>query len=109
MPFDYVSFVVPIILVHLLLWFFYRHRKKKDRGFVFPYYRLSYRRRFKRNLWTFPLIIVSMIVMLLLDYVPIFVRMGYIFVISVAAVIELIYNYKKANKEKQINQRNNRE
>jgi heme/copper-type cytochrome/quinol oxidase subunit 2 len=104
MPFDSVSFFIPIILalvVNLLFWLFYRHRKKKDRGFVLPYYRLSYRRRFKRNLWTLPLIIVSIIVILLLDYLPIVIRTGYGLVISVATVIELIYNYKKANKEKE--------
>ena len=104
MPFDSVSFFIPIILalvVNLLFWLFYRHRKKKDRGFVLPYYRLSYRRRFKRNLWTLPLIIVSIIVILPLEYIPIVIRMGYVLLISVATVFELIYNYKKANKEKE--------
>ncbi|SFP67148.1 hypothetical protein SAMN05421839_14021 [Halolactibacillus halophilus] len=101
MPFNYVSFFIPILLFNVLYWLYYRHRKKKDRGFVLAYYRLSYRRRFKRNLWTLPLIIVSIIVILLLDYVPIFVQMGYVFVISVGTVIELMYNYKQANKERE--------
>ena len=40
----------------------YRNKEKVDKGFVFAYYKLSYRRKLIRTLWSVPLIILCLII-----------------------------------------------
>ncbi|MDE4085939.1 hypothetical protein PO902_12920 [Planococcus maritimus] len=54
-------FIVPliaVILVNLVMKYFLKDKKKKDKGFVLFYQRLSYRRRFIRALWGIPFMLL---------------------------------------------------
>lgn len=70
---------------------------KTDKGFQLNYWKLSYRRKFIRNLWLFPLCLVLAIFMfwsgdklMLNRIVPV--------ALLVLGGFELIYNYVKWNK-----------
>lgn len=99
---DYIPMIVSIsivLIVNLGFWLFYRKRHKKDKGFVFAYYHLSYRRRFKRNLWTIPVIILSIVVVYIVDFLPPLFKHGFLVAASIITVVELVYNYRKAKQE----------
>lgn len=71
--------------------------RKVDKGFHLNYWKLSYRRRFVRNLWMLPLLmaITGMLITrgdstLTCRIIPI--------ILLVSSVFELIYNYLKWKK-----------
>lgn len=54
----FIGPVVVIIIVHLIMSVVYKDAEKKDKGFVFNAYKLSYRRKFIRSIWAFPYILL---------------------------------------------------
>lgn len=50
------------LLVMLILSLAFKGKKKTDKGSQFVYYALSYRRKFIRTLWVFPLIAIIFVV-----------------------------------------------
>lgn len=104
---NYTPMIVAIgigLLVNLALWLFYRKRNKKDKGFAFAYYHLSYRRRFKRNLWTIPVLIISILLVYTLDFLSPLFKHGFLVFVIIISIVELIYNYRKAKQEEQNNE-----
>lgn len=68
--------------------------RKIDKGFQLIYWKLSYRRRFIRNLWLLPLVIVLTGWMLWSVDKVLFNRILPM-VLLVISIFELIYNYRK--------------
>lgn len=84
-----------ITVVHITLWLYYKERPKIDQGFCFSYFKLSYRRRFKRDMWNMPLVFIFII--LFLKYFPNYFPGVGILLITITillSIIQLIYNYK---------------
>ncbi len=54
-------------VVSFIMFLSSKNLEKKDHGFVFNYYRLSYRRRLKRNLWSIPVIVIGLLIIFFLS------------------------------------------
>lgn len=67
---------------------------KKDKGFEFIYWNLSYRRKFIRTLWLTPALIIPLAIVWGSDFNKILKMVATILLISVY-LIQLIYTYKK--------------
>ena len=91
------------LAIAFLLSLLYKNKEKRDRGFAFVYYGLSYRRRMIRTIWSFPAILLFLIVF------SVFIEMesiGKILVwISLLTLfgVQVFYNYYKWKKEGQEN------
>ncbi|MFA1822116.1 hypothetical protein ACDX78_18345 [Virgibacillus oceani] len=47
-----------VIILSVILSFIFRRKDKTDKGFVMLYYKLSYRRKLIRDIWTSPIILL---------------------------------------------------
>ncbi|RVT56355.1 hypothetical protein EM808_27750 [Niallia taxi] len=76
----------------------FKNKEKKDKGSVFFYYKLSYRRKFIRTLWTFPVVVISLVVI----YIFAGLNSNETLIISISFLIifliQLFYNYLKWKK-----------
>ncbi|MFA6033487.1 MAG: hypothetical protein WC889_11365 [Myxococcota bacterium] len=78
-----------------------------DKGFCFSYWRLSYRRKFLRTLWTIPWAL-GMVVLLVFDDTRPFGIDSRVFagcfstVYLVAGLAQGVYNYRRWQSEKQM-------
>ncbi|QDP39388.1 hypothetical protein [Radiobacillus deserti] len=99
MYYFYLSFpIIASLIVVVIMSFVYKDKEKKDKGFVLSYYRLTYRRKMIRTLWTVPFIIFLYIpVIVFLNMEGVFNILISIF-IFVILLIQLIYNYIMWNK-----------
>lgn len=68
--------------------------RKIDKGFQLIYWNLTYRRRFIRNLWFLPALII-LIGFLLFSGDKIFLNRIYPMALLIMCIFELIYNYTK--------------
>ncbi|QFG00152.1 hypothetical protein PB01_15680 [Psychrobacillus glaciei] len=92
-----VSMVISLI-VKVVLLVTYKDKEKLDKGFVFPYIRLSYRRKTIRTLWTFPIILVGLIVIYLYGELNIMWNLILLMVTLILTFLQLANNYKKWKK-----------
>ncbi|TYR73197.1 hypothetical protein FZC79_19785 [Rossellomorea vietnamensis] len=91
------------LIVSLLFPLIYRNKEKKDKGFIFAYYGLSYRRKMIRTVWNIPLIIILLIGISVwgkLNFYQTFLISVFFFV---TLIVQFLYNYYKWKKhEKQV-------
>lgn len=90
-----------VIVVNLVMKFFLKDKKKKDKGFVLLYQRLSYRRRFIRALWGIPFMLLMYFIIYQLE---VFTEtqlqvVALVFVLTV--LFDAGYNYYPWKKEEQ--------
>ncbi|SCJ02841.1 Uncharacterised protein [uncultured Clostridium sp.] len=71
--------------------------RKVDKGFQLNYWKLSYRRRFVRNLWLLPSFIV-LTVFIFWNGDKTFINRIIPIILLVIGIFELIYNYNKWKK-----------
>ncbi len=71
--------------------------RKVDKGFHLNYWKLSYRRRFVRNLWMLPLLMAITGMLITREDSALTCRIISI-ILLVSSVFELIYNYLKWKK-----------
>ena len=82
-----------------------RSKGQVDKGFEVNYYQLTYRRKFIRTLWLFPLLLVSIKTYINCfknvnsEFIVYFFSYGISLVVLLCYVVQLIYNYRKS-KEK---------
>lgn len=74
--------------------------KKADKGFQLVYWKLSYRRKFIRSLWTIPIFIIS-IGIIIFQGKGIFISRIMPLILVVLGICELLYNYKKWKNDKE--------
>ncbi|MDI9218579.1 hypothetical protein [Clostridium tertium] len=79
--------------------------KKVDKGFKIFYWQLSYRRRFIRILWSIPIFIISIGVIIFLSK-ELFMSIVIPIILLILFACELIYNYKKWRKEEYYDNKN---
>lgn len=82
-----------IIVVNIALWLYYKDQPKIDQGRCFSYFKLSYRRRFKRDFWGIPMFIILLILLYIVSAFSVTV----IFILSMIlllTIIQSVYNYK---------------
>lgn len=98
-----IIILLAILIFPFILSFLYRNKEKRDKGFGFVYYGLSYRRRMIRTLWLTPLIVFFIIIYFGLVRSSELKLLASIFILSVFA-IQLYYNYWKWNKYERNNE-----
>ncbi|WP_113928064.1 hypothetical protein [Bacillus sp. P14.5] len=103
MPIELLFIIILIsLIVSLLFALIYRNKEKKDKGFVYAYYRLSYRRRMIRALWNIPIVVLLLIGISVwgeFNFNETLLISVFFFVLL---IVELLYNYLKWKKhEKQ--------
>jgi hypothetical protein len=74
--------------------------KKVDKGFQLIYWKLSYRRKFIRTLWTIPIFVISIGIIIFLGN-GIFMSRVMPLILIILFIIQLIYNYIKWKKDEQ--------
>lgn len=98
-----IPFLAPIIVSAVVIvgsGLYYRKKPKVDKGWAFPYYKLTYRRRYKRTLIvTVPLIVLLSIVMYFLPNIPVIFKVALIIFAIISTVIQIIYNYRMWQKK----------
>lgn len=70
-----------------------KNRKKNDKGFEFNYWNLSYRRKFIRTLFLFPIGIIIIGYLIYNDNKNLAILFSIVFFIG--GLIQLLYNYDK--------------
>lgn len=89
------------LVVILILSFSYKNKKKVDKGFVFNYYKLSYRRKMIRTLTLLPLMIGAVIIIFYYSDNSFVVNLLIGIALFVLFVIQFFYNYVKWKKYEQ--------
>lgn len=74
--------------------------KKVDKGFQLIYWKLSYRRKFIRTLWSIPIFVISIGIIIFLGN-GIFMSIVMPLILIILFIIQLIYNYIKWKKDEQ--------
>lgn len=72
--------------------------KKVDKGFQLIYWKLSYRRKFIRTLWTIPIFIIAIGIIIFLGN-GIFVSRIMPLILIILFILQIIYNYILWKKE----------
>ncbi|CAG9621898.1 hypothetical protein [Sutcliffiella rhizosphaerae] len=91
----YLIVTIVIIFLALFLSRFYRNKEKVDKGFSLVYYSLSYRRRFIRSMWTYPIVFIPLIVVIIFYKIELTIALGVIGLLIISASIEIMYNYTR--------------
>ncbi len=73
---------------------------KIDKGFVWSYWKLSYRRKFIRTLWMIPFVLLAIVNISFNHEFTTFIKAFLILILLISEVIQLIYNYRHYQKEK---------
>lgn len=95
----YIIFSASIILiVNTIIWILHKNGEKKDKGFVLIYYKLSYRRRLIRTLWSIPFIIILYLAIYQLDVLTLNEKIAIGVIYLLLAIIDIVYNYIKWKK-----------
>lgn len=90
--------ILVAIIASLLFAWIYAKKEKTDKGFALIYWKLSYRRKFIRTLWQFPIpILATIFIQLTLKSYHITIILGAVFIL--AYVIQAVYTYRKWKSE----------
>lgn len=81
------------LIVTTILSIFQRNKPKVDQGFVLNYFRLSYRRKLIRTLWTMAIGLVLLIAALFLISVSWVIKASVFIIFVVFTVLQIWYNY----------------
>ncbi|TYR72587.1 hypothetical protein FZC79_22175 [Rossellomorea vietnamensis] len=89
------------LIATVILALVYKNKEKKDKGVVFSYYKLSYRRKMIRTLWSIPILVILIIgisFLAELDLTQIIILAVFFFALD---GIQFLYNYWKWKKLEQ--------
>ncbi len=100
MPYEIIIVLFITLIVSLILSVIFKNKEKKDTGFVFSYYKLSYRRKMIRTLWMLPIMVISLMAI----YLFVGENLNEIIIASIFLLliflIQFSYNYLKWKKYK---------
>ncbi len=88
-----------VIIIHLIFKNTFNDGEKIDKGIVLCYWKLSYRRKFIRTLWLFPISIIIM-VLFHLTFQSCFYTCIIGAIVFISFLAQAIYNYKKWTAER---------
>ncbi|MED4057384.1 ATPase (plasmid) [Niallia taxi] len=96
--YEAITVVLIVIIVSSILSVVFKNKEKEDKGSVFFYYKLSYRRKLIRTLWTFPVLVISLVA--IYRFAGLNKNENLILTISflIIFLIQVIYNYLKWKK-----------
>lgn len=96
--YSFLIWIIIALVFALILSLIYKNKEKKDRGFVFSYYRLSYRRKMIRTLWQLPLFFVSLIIIYSFGVWGFNEKIAITLFLIAVFLVQLFYNYFKWKK-----------
>lgn len=85
--------IIICFIIDLILSAIYKNEPKVDKGFVIAYYKLTYRRRMMRVLWTFLYIILCLIIIYTLGEWSTNVYIIFTSVCIIGAASQFFYNF----------------
>lgn len=89
----YTFLISIIIIISGVFSLLYRKKEKLDTGFALFYYKLSYRRKMIRTLWSIPIIIICLIIIFLTPAWNFQLRLIIISLLLLSFLLQLAYNY----------------
>lgn len=102
---DYmINIIFPVIaalVASVIAFLLAKNRQRVDRGFVFNYYRLSYRRKYIRSLISIPIVLVACMIIYTLAEWPVSIKNGFVIIFLIVVIIQVIYNYKMWKKHEE--------
>jgi len=85
--------IVIILVIAGIFSVIYKNKEKVDTGFELVYFKLSYRRKMIRTLWSFPIIIILLIVPYMTFDLNFYWKLMITVLLLVLNFIQLAYNY----------------
>ncbi|MGM9950892.1 MAG: hypothetical protein ACI33P_12240 [Lysinibacillus sp.] len=79
----------------------YKSKEKKDEGFAFAYYELSYRRKMIRTMWMLPVVLIFLVVFSAAIEMNIIGKVFVWIFLLALFIAQLFYNYYKWKQEEQ--------
>lgn len=96
--YEVITLLVIVLIVSSILSIIFKNKEKKDKGAVFFYYKLSFRRKMIRTLWTFPVVVISLVVIYRFAGLNINENLIISFLFLILFLVQFIYNYLKWKK-----------
>lgn len=96
-----VSLIV-VLIVQFIMSVIYKDVEKKDKGFVFAYHKLTYRRKFIRGLWNIPVLSVLFFAIYSFGNVPANELKIIVAMFLILIFLDLGYNYMKWKKSESL-------
>lgn len=94
LPFGQIMWIVSLVLIFsVVLSFIFRGKEKTDKGFVFLYNKLSYRRRFIRDIWMSPVAFLFLIVAFRIANIHPATEMTVYVIAIIIILVPLTYNF----------------
>lgn len=95
---EVITLFLIVLVVSSILSIIFKNKEKKDKGAEFFYYKLSYRRKIIRTIWTFPVVVILLVA--IYKFAGLNSNENLIISISflILFLIQLVYNYIKWNK-----------
>ncbi|WP_147803951.1 hypothetical protein [Alkalicoccus halolimnae] len=102
MTVDFSYFIMNLVIISIVLITFavlFRNKKKKDKGWVFNYFKLSYRRKLIRTWVSLPFSVAAILLLYFINdwAMQIYILLGVLLMGNF--IIQLIYNYVRWNRE----------
>lgn len=88
-----MALIIMALIISVILSFYFKDKPKKDKGFTFNYYQLSYRRKFKRTLMMLPIATVFILLIYFVTDWTSFVKVMFAVFLLVLFIGQTIYNY----------------
>ena len=101
---EYLGLFVIILVCYLLSFILskaYKNKKKVDKGLVFVYHKLTYRRKWIRTLWSVPFAILSLIVIKKFGEWPTYIFILFSSFCFVMLLWQFLYSFFKWKKYEQ--------
>ena len=87
--------VIVLAIVYSISYFLYRGKEKVDKGMAINYYRLSYRRKLMRTIYSAPLILGGLVFIYSFAEWSFPVYLTFCLLIIVGFILQALYNYFK--------------
>ena len=87
--------VIVLAIVFSISYFLYRGKEKVDKGMAINYYRLSYRRKLMRTIYSAPLILAALIFIFNFAEWPVPLYLTFCLLVIVGFILQVLYNYYK--------------
>ena len=87
--------VIVLAIVYSISYFLYRGKEKVDKGMAINYYRLSYRRKLMRTIYSAPLILLGLVFIYYFAEWPTPIFLSFCLFILVGFILQAFYNYYK--------------
>lgn len=89
------------LVVSSVLAIAYKKKEKKDEGFAYNYFRLSYRRKFIRTLMGSWIIVPCMVIFLVTSPMPMRINWTFAIAIIIVFLLQATYNYSMWKKKEE--------